>query len=71
MVNILREADNERSIKNNEEMGNKRVSVTGASCHIGANLVRELPGRGYRVVVILLNISPIFFPTLKPDDTTG
>ena len=34
-------------------MGNKRVAVTGASGHIGANLVRELLGRGYRVVALV------------------
>lgn len=34
-------------------MGNKRVAVTGASGHIGANLVRELLGRGYEVVALV------------------
>ena len=31
----------------------KRVAVTGASGHIGANLVRELLSRGYRVVALV------------------
>jgi dihydroflavonol-4-reductase len=31
----------------------KRVAVTGASGHIGANLVRELLGRGYQVVALI------------------
>jgi dihydroflavonol-4-reductase len=31
----------------------KKVAVTGASGHIGANLVRELLGRGYRVVALV------------------
>lgn len=31
----------------------KKVAVTGASGHIGANLVRELLGRGYQVVVLV------------------
>lgn len=31
----------------------KKVAVTGASGHIGANLVRELIGRGYKVVVLV------------------
>lgn len=31
----------------------KRVAVTGASGHIGANLVRELIDRGYEVVVLV------------------
>jgi dihydroflavonol-4-reductase len=30
-----------------------RVAVTGASGHIGANLVRELTGRGYEVVALV------------------
>jgi dihydroflavonol-4-reductase len=34
-------------------MGNNKVAVTGASGHIGANLVRELLGRGYQVVVLV------------------
>lgn len=33
----------------------KRVAVTGASGHIGANLVRELLGRGYEVVALVRN----------------
>ncbi len=32
-----------------------RVAVTGASGHIGANLVRELIGRGYEVVALIRN----------------
>jgi len=32
---------------------NKKVAVTGASGHIGANLVRELLGRGYEVVALV------------------
>ena len=35
----------------------KRVAVTGASGHLGANLVRELLGRGYRVVVLIRQTS--------------
>jgi len=35
----------------------KRVAVTGASGHIGANLVRELINRGYEVVVLIRNSS--------------
>ena len=35
----------------------KRVAVTGASGHIGANLVRELIGRGYEVVVFIRQTS--------------
>lgn len=31
----------------------KKVAVTGASGHIGANLVRELLGRGYEVVALV------------------
>ena len=31
----------------------KKVAVTGASGHIGANLVRELLGRGYHVVALV------------------
>lgn len=31
----------------------KKVAVTGASGHLGANLVRELLGRGYEVVVLI------------------
>ena len=31
----------------------RKVAVTGASGHIGANLVRELLGRGYEVVVLI------------------
>lgn len=31
----------------------KKVAVTGASGHIGANLVRELLGRGYQVVTLV------------------
>lgn len=34
-------------------MVNKKVAVTGASGHIGANLVRELLGRGYEVVALV------------------
>mgnify|MGYP001552347442 FL=1 len=34
-------------------MADKKVAVTGASGHIGANLVRELIGRGYEVVVLI------------------
>lgn len=34
-------------------MVNKRVAVTGASGHIGANLVRELLERGYEVVALV------------------
>lgn len=34
---------------------NKKVAVTGASGHIGANLVRELLGRGYEVVALVRN----------------
>jgi len=33
----------------------KKVAVTGASGHIGANLVRELLGRGYEVVALVRN----------------
>jgi dihydroflavonol-4-reductase len=32
---------------------NRKVAVTGASGHIGANLVRELVGRGYEVVTLI------------------
>ena len=39
-------------------MGNKSVAVTGASGHIGANLVRELLDRGYRVVALVRQFSP-------------
>lgn len=35
----------------------KRVAVTGASGHIGANLVRELIDRGYEVVVLVRSTS--------------
>lgn len=35
------------------DMGRKKVAVTGASGHIGANLVRELLGRGYEVVTLV------------------
>ena len=35
----------------------KKVAVTGASGHIGANLVRELLGRGYEVVVLIRQTS--------------
>ena len=35
----------------------KRVAVTGASGHIGANLVRELLGRGYEVVTLIRQTS--------------
>lgn len=35
----------------------KRVAVTGASGHIGANLVRELISRGYEVVVLVRSTS--------------
>jgi len=35
----------------------KKVAVTGASGHIGANLVRELIGRGYEVVVLIRQTS--------------
>lgn len=35
----------------------KRVAVTGASGHIGANLVRELIDRGYEVVALIRNTS--------------
>lgn len=35
----------------------KKVAVTGASGHIGANLVRELIGRGYEVVVLIRRTS--------------
>ena len=31
----------------------KKVAVTGATGHIGANLVRELIGRGYEVVTLV------------------
>lgn len=34
-----------------------RVAVTGASGHIGANLVRELLGRGYQVVALVRKTS--------------
>jgi len=34
-----------------------KVAVTGASGHIGANLVRELLGRGYEVVVLIRQTS--------------
>lgn len=34
-------------------MGSKKVAVTGASGHIGANLVRELLGRGHQVVTVI------------------
>lgn len=34
-------------------MRNKKVAVTGASGHIGANLVRELIRRGYEVVTLI------------------
>ena len=36
---------------------NKKVAVTGASGHIGANLVRELIHRGYRVVTLVRQTS--------------
>ena len=36
---------------------NKKVAVTGASGHIGANLVRELIHRGYRVVTLIRQTS--------------
>ena len=39
-------------------MGNKSVAVTGASGHLGANLVRELLDRGYRVVALIRQSSP-------------
>ncbi|MFC1776681.1 NAD-dependent epimerase/dehydratase family protein [Pseudomonadota bacterium] len=35
----------------------KKVAVTGASGHIGANLVRELIDRGYEVVALIRNTS--------------
>ncbi|MDH4018339.1 MAG: NAD-dependent epimerase/dehydratase family protein [Xanthomonadales bacterium] len=35
----------------------KKVAVTGASGHIGANLVRELIGRGYEVVTLIRQTS--------------
>lgn len=35
----------------------KKAAVTGASGHIGANLVRELIGRGYEVVVLIRHTS--------------
>ena len=35
----------------------KKVAVTGASGHIGANLVRELVGRGYEVVTLIRQTS--------------
>lgn len=35
----------------------KKVAVTGASGHIGANLVRELISRGYEVVVLIRRTS--------------
>lgn len=35
----------------------KKVAVTGASGHIGANLVRELLGRGYQVMVLIRQTS--------------
>ena len=35
----------------------RKVAVTGASGHIGANLVRELLGRGYEVVVLIRKTS--------------
>jgi dihydroflavonol-4-reductase len=35
----------------------KKVAVTGASGHIGANLVRELIGRGHQVVVLIRQTS--------------
>lgn len=35
-----------------------RVAVTGASGHIGANLVRELLSRGYQVVALVRKSSP-------------
>lgn len=35
----------------------QKVAVTGASGHIGANLVRELLGRGYRVVTLIRQTS--------------
>ena len=35
----------------------RKVAVTGASGHIGANLVRELLGRGYEVVVLIRQTS--------------
>jgi uncharacterized protein YbjT (DUF2867 family) len=38
-------------------MGNKRVAVTSASGLIGANLVRELLGRGYQVVALVRRTS--------------
>jgi len=34
-------------------MADKKVAITGASGHIGANLVRELIARGYEVVVLI------------------
>lgn len=39
-------------------MGNKSVAVTGACGHIGANLVRELLDRGYRVVALVRQSCP-------------
>lgn len=41
-------------------MENKRVAVTGASGHIGANLIRELLGRAYQVVVLVRHSSDAF-----------
>ncbi len=38
--------------------GVRRVAVTGASGHIGANLVRELLHRGYQVVCLVRKHSP-------------
>ena len=35
----------------------KKVAVTGASGHLGANLVRELIGRGYEVVTLVRKTS--------------
>ena len=35
----------------------KKVAVTGASGHIGANLVRELLDRGYEVVTLVRQTS--------------
>lgn len=41
-------------------MGKKTVAVTGASGHIGANLIRELLARGYRVVVLVRHSGAAF-----------